>query len=117
MHRSRHRVWQRSFAAVLTLSLLFAGALPALHAHEIERVDEAHCHDTGHSATTHLETLDFEHHEPCAVCAKSLWSVRLERPANALVDTPPAQSVVERSQLLPPGPPGQNGAARAPPLA
>ena len=108
---------RRPLAVVLTLLWMIAGLAPGLHHHEAEVAGDAHCHDSGLTVSTLLETQEPAHHKACGLCAKTLTFSGFERPAATVADEAVTERASESSLLVPQGPPGRDGASRAPPLA
>ncbi|MEM9553524.1 MAG: hypothetical protein AAGC60_04645 [Acidobacteriota bacterium] len=115
--RFRRATWLRALAAVLALSLVAVGFAPTLHHHEVDEASDAACHELGHQATVHFEAVSLEHHEPCAICAKTVSFAPLDLPSAPLVGLVIAERGSVDTQLLPAGIPGRHGASRAPPRA
>ena len=108
---------RRSLAVALALLWMIVGVLPGLHLHDSDVEVEAHCHDSGRTASAHLETREPAHSVACGLCAKVLSFDGLERPRATLVGEHVAERVGDISGAKPPVPSGRHGAARAPPVA
>ena len=105
-------------AVVLALLWMIAGVAPGLHHHEAEVAGDSHCHDSGLAFLTHLETQESAHPEACGLCAKMLSFSGLAGPSSTVAyELVATERSSEDSLLLPSGPPGRDGASRAPPLA
>ena len=109
-------VHRRPLAVALALLWMIAGVAPALHHHEeVAGAVDSHCHDSGLTTSTHLETLELALHETCGLCAKVLSFGGLDWPTETDADSPVEERGREGSRLLPPDPVGRDGASRAPP--
>lgn len=92
---------------------------PALHHHHHgEESEHQHCHHGAElTDTPQLETQEPEHKDFCDLCAKVLSFGSLDQPLASAAGELVAERFGESPRVVPPGPPGRHGAARAPPLA